>query len=765
MERRTLPSEPESIAVEEVEQILEQLQREDVTFRGTASAMFSRPGYELPGDHELPQLLTQALRKAGGHPKVTGANSIQSLLGLSPAEAEQLVMEEVGGSSLFGARFRMNAGRALLLPRGMPNKRMPLWLQRLKSLDLLQTVQQFPSFPILVETYREVLQDAFDIDGLKRVLHALETQRIAVHVVHTNSASPFAASLQFGFVMDWLYGDDTPRAEQRAALLSLDRSLLDDVMGNVARDDDTLNALWEIVERRRPALEQTDPARASDYGEGEGARRGLLAKYLALVGPITAPEIRERYGWPLRWIERRLHDWQKSGRLVVGKFRPHIAETEYLSRKIAEQARRRALAALRRQIEAVELPQFAAFLQRWQHVDPRDHIVGASGIAAVFHQLYGIARPAAAWERDYLKSRAAHYDPAWLSDWLATGEAVWVGGGNFDATTNAVSFARARLFARGSGRLRLPDLTDIPMSASARRVYETIVVEGASFLTDLQIATGLSALALREALRELAAFGLVTNDTADAFRQIIRWKPLVPEASYDPERWLPESFVNRTHPIRQRRGSVRNLPKWQRPDKPGTNLTVGWTGRWSLIHKVGTLGPPLSEEEHASMVARQWLARYGIVSRDWWRRERPPVGWRAIYHELKRLEFRGEVRRGYFVRGLAGAQFALPDAVERLREIASETGDAADVPFTVMATSDPANPYSLPLDLADRDPLSRPRGAGGILVMRGGRVALSVEGRGKRVVRAEWLSDAEAAEAMRVLKVHVQGERGARYLS
>ena len=101
---------------------------------------------------------------------------VHALTGITAAEAEQLVMEEIGGSSLFGARFRMNAGRALLLPRGMPNRRMPLWLQRLKALDLLQTVREFPSFPILVETYREVLQDAFDIESLKDVLRAIERE-------------------------------------------------------------------------------------------------------------------------------------------------------------------------------------------------------------------------------------------------------------------------------------------------------------------------------------------------------------------------------------------------------------------------------------------------------------------------------------------------------------------------------------------------------------------------------------------------------------
>ena len=141
-----------------------------------------------------------------------------SLLGLSAGEAEQLVMEEVGSTSLFGARFRMNAARALLLPRGNPRRRMPLWLQRLKALDLLQTVKEFPSFPILVETYRDVLQDAFDMNGLKTVLNDIESGAIGIHIVETQTPSPFASSLQFGFVMDWLYGDDTPRAEQRAAL-------------------------------------------------------------------------------------------------------------------------------------------------------------------------------------------------------------------------------------------------------------------------------------------------------------------------------------------------------------------------------------------------------------------------------------------------------------------------------------------------------------------------------------------------------------------
>ncbi|HVF39900.1 MAG TPA: DEAD/DEAH box helicase, partial [Gemmatimonadaceae bacterium] len=216
-------------------------------------------------------------------PDLGAAAPVSALLGLSSKEAEQLVMEEVGSTSLFGARFRMNAARALLLPRGNPRRRMPLWLQRLKSLDLLQTVREFPSFPILVETYRDVLQDAFDMGGLASVLDRIEAGAIKVETVQTNAPSPFAASLQFGFVMDWMYGDDTPRAEQRAALLSLDRSLLGEVMGEEAGDDLTVDAIRQIVAERRG----TAPGRRARSVDE-------LAHLLDRAGDLTIEELSDR---------------------------------------------------------------------------------------------------------------------------------------------------------------------------------------------------------------------------------------------------------------------------------------------------------------------------------------------------------------------------------------------------------------------------------------------------------------------------------------
>ena len=773
-------------------------------------------------------------------PDLGGPVPVAGLLGLSAAEAEQLVMEEVGSTSLFGARFRMNAGRALLLPRGNPRRRMPLWLQRLKALDLLQTVQQFPSFPILVETYRDVLQDAFDMNGLKTVLNDIESGAIGLHVVQTEVPSPFAASLQFGFVMDWLYGDDTPRAEQRAALLSIDRSLLGEVMGEEAGDDLTLDAIRQIVAERaghaprRRARSVDELAhlldRAGDLTEDElatrmateeegvrgnpfrelvssarvvtiplgpsdepryiltesyprylsafgiekignvevpaalreavmtpaAARREILARFIALSGPVTASEIHARYGWDERWIETRLTEWQRTGKLVRGRFRADQDSPEWCSRRIAEGGRRRALAALRRQIEAVELHVFAELVQRWQHLDPRSALHGPEGAATAIQQLYGIARPAKSWERDYLRTRVRGYEPAWLSPILATGETVWAGEPN----------ARLRFFRRGTGALWMGnDATDEVMeslSADARTVLDVIDKEGAPFTVDIEAVTGFTPLGVKEALRELVTAGLITNDTAEAMREVIRWRPLVPKSEGDPTRWLPADYTpSPNRRIVQRRPNLRRLPKWRRPDRPGA-FTSNWGGRWSRVHRLGVLGRIGSEEERAAQIARYWLDRYGIVSREIWRRERPLTGWRAIYQELKRLEFRGEVRRGYFVRGLSGAQFASPSAVELLRSIATEDYDAK--PYIALTMSDPANIYNLPMDLADRDPLSRPRGSGALIVTRGGKVALAVEGRGKRITAAEWMTKEEILRAKEPLAEHLRGEKSARYL-
>ncbi|MEO6209625.1 MAG: DEAD/DEAH box helicase [Gemmatimonadaceae bacterium] len=782
-------------------------------------------------------------------PNLDGTAPLSALMHLSSEEAERRVMGEVGTTSLFGARFRMNAARALLLPRGSPKRRMPLWLQRLKALDLLDAVRRFPSFPILVETYREVLQDAFDMAALKDVLDSIGAGRIAIRTVETERASPFAASLQFGFVMDWLYGDDTPRAERQAALLSIDRGLLDEVMGTEGADEGTLEAIEQLLAERRgmaegrrartadelavlldragdltvselrarvadadgwlgandPLAELLDAGRALAIPFGEEwrvvltetigryaaarapetisrvratsslvekdaedvipaamrnvvlepkvARREILARWLALAGPVTVEEVRERYAWPAEWIAKRIDEWEENGKLVRGRFRRAVAAPEWATRRVVELARNRALAALRKQIRAVDLATFAAFLQRWQHLDPREHLDGASGVSAIIAQMTGLPRAPGAWERDIIPARMDRYDPAWLAQLASGGSIVWAGGSKPDPES-VPTLTSVRFFPRGEGAIWL-DAEDEPLlTPNSIKVREALEKYGASFIADIQAATEFSSLSVRDALRELSAASLVTNDTVEALREIVRTRS-VPGRSRgvgahstpDPTRWLPASFeATPGRPVYSRPPSQRRLPKWRRPDIPGPQ--AAWVGRWSLLRTPGTWGARPDEEEHAEQIARQWLDRYAIVTRDWWRRERPPVGWRAIYRELKRLEYRGEVRRGYFVEGLGGAQFALPEAVERLR---AQPDLDADAPIIIMSAADPANPYTLPLESIAKGSLVRPRGAGALLLTRRGTVIMNSEGRGRRISIAADASDADVTEAAKLL--------------
>src|SRR6185312_6808606 len=246
----------------------------------------------------------------------TGATlDVPSLLRLTASDAEHRLVETIGSTSLFGARFRMNAARALVLARGSARRRMPLWLQRLRALDLLDAVKAFPSFPLLVETYREVLDDAFDLPALRQVLEAIGTGRITVRAVDTEGPSPFAAGLQLGFVMDWLYADDSPRAERQAALLSVDRALLGDVLTDgllgADADEDARRALDDVVADRRGTSERRR-ARSADE----------LAYLLDRAGDLTIDELRARTAARDAWTAQRdpVEALLESGRVVLIPF-------------------------------------------------------------------------------------------------------------------------------------------------------------------------------------------------------------------------------------------------------------------------------------------------------------------------------------------------------------------------------------------------------------------------------------------------------------
>ncbi len=203
---------------------------------------------------------------------------------IEPEEIEDLIVRELAGSALFGARFRENAARSLLIPRAYPGRRTPLWQQRLKAQSLLEVARDFPRFPVVLETYRECMRDVLDLPALEALLRDLRSRRISLVEVETPTASPFASSLLFDYVATYMYEGDTPNAERRAAALALDRELLRELLGaEELRELIDPEALAEVEDSLQ---HRSEAARARD--------RDALQQILRRLGDLTAAECAER---------------------------------------------------------------------------------------------------------------------------------------------------------------------------------------------------------------------------------------------------------------------------------------------------------------------------------------------------------------------------------------------------------------------------------------------------------------------------------------
>ena len=221
---------------------------------------------------------------------------------VEPDALEELVVRELSSSALFGARFRENAARALLLPRAYPGKRTPLWQQRLKAQSLLEVAKRYGQFPIVLETYRECLRDVLDLPGLEELLRGLHTRELSLVEVETQRASPFASSLLFDYVATYMYEGDTPNAERRAAALSLDRDLLRELLGQ--------EELRELIDPDALDGGRGRPAAASE--RTRAANADGLHDVLRAVGDLTADEAQARCLEAVS-ARRMLGELEKSG--------------------------------------------------------------------------------------------------------------------------------------------------------------------------------------------------------------------------------------------------------------------------------------------------------------------------------------------------------------------------------------------------------------------------------------------------------------------
>jgi ATP-dependent Lhr-like helicase len=705
-----------------------------------------------------------------------------------PAELRDIVTEEVGGSALFASRFRECAARALLLPRYNPGRRSPLWQQRQRASQLLDVARKYPSFPIVLETVREVLQDVYDLPALTELAEQIESRRIRIVETETEQASPFARSLLFGYVAAFMYEGDSPLAERRAAALSLDPTLLAELLGRAE-----LRELLDpaVIEQLELELQRLAPDRRARDEEG-------IVDLLRMLGPLTEAEIvlrldpgsgivgadldsalaalaRSNRIWRAggaRWaiIEdaARLRDALGTplpigipsafiepvddplGDLVSRFARTHapftvaaVADRFGLGTAVVLTALR-ALAGQRRVVEGEFRP--GATGSEWCDVEVLRRLRSRS-LAALRHEVEPVdaatlGRFLPAWQHVDEPLRGVDGLAA-VIDQLA-GVALPA-----SAWESLVLPARVKdyspvmldeLTAAGeviwSGGGSLPGNDGWVSLHLADSAGLTLPEPTGAETTELQRSilaslTGGGAYFFRQLSN---AVGSTDDKELLAALWDLVWSGLVTNDTLSPLR----SYLGATTT------KVRTVPRSRayrgraRPSMPSASGPPSAAGRWSLL--------PLAEPDatvRGVATAELLLERYGVVTRGAVVSEGIRGGFSLAYRVLSGFEETGRARRGYFVEGLGAAQFATGATVDRLRSFAREPDpERAPVALTLAAT-DPANAYGAALAwpaaaaVEGDDPKRghRPgRKAGALVVIVDGALALYVERGGKTML-------------------------------
>jgi ATP-dependent Lhr-like helicase len=433
-----------------------------------------------------------------------------------------------------------------------------------------------------------------------------------------------------------------------------------------------------------------------------------VLRYARGHGPFTTKEANEHFA---RDVQPQLQALEQADKLVRGELRPGGTEREWCDPDVLRRLRRASLAALRREVEPAEQAALGLFLPAWQGIDRR------STLREALVPLQGLSLPVSLWETEVLPRRVPNYQPSQLDQLCASGEVVWVGAG-LDRV--------AIYFREDAAVLGAPAAAPHPEGEVHDKLRE-VLGASAQFWGDLLEMTGLEAEVALPALWELVWSGEVTNDA---------WTPLRAGRRYATQ----QTRAARVRPRRfsRQRGAV----------------TTSTQGRWSLTQKLF----PAPPDRRA--LAELLLERQGIVVRDGVRGEGIPGGYSAVYGELRDLETLGICRRGYFVEGLGGAQFALSGAVERLRELRPKDGDEPEP--LVLAAADPAQPYGAALPWPKRSGARAARVAGAHVVLLGGEPALFVERGGRSLVPLRDPDESWLRPALAALVQHVRAVGGKR---
>ncbi|ACZ30271.1 DEAD/H associated domain protein [Xylanimonas cellulosilytica DSM 15894] len=756
---------------------------------------------------------------------------------VDPDDVVGAVRDELGSSVLFAARFREASARALLLPRRRPDRRQPLWQQRQRAAQLLQVAAQFPDFPMTLEAARECLQDDFDVAALAALMGDLGAGRVRIVEVATQTPSPFAQSLLFGYTAQFLYDGDAPLAERRAAALSLDPDLLAELLGDqgataiadlldpaaVERTESELQALapdrqakdaeglWDVLRRTGPHPLAALEARTREEARGqvpdwlaelERARRlirvrfagaeqwavvedagrlrdalgvalpvgvpetltelvpdalgDLVRRHVRTHGPVAAADVAARYGLGVAVVLHALARLQAAGTVVRGALRPSSlggTGDEWCDPEVLRTLRRRSLAALRAEVEPVEPQALGVFLPRWQQVGSPAAPRGVDGVLRAVEQLAGAAVPASALETLVLPARVPGYSPALLDELTTAGEVLWCGHARLPGSGGGDGMVSLHLADGAALTLRPPDPVEPggPLDTPLHRaVLDLLTGSGGFFLPRLAELAGTSASATVDVLWDLVWAGRVTNDGLGPLREAVgTGAGGAHRAPRAPARARPVS--------RTRFGGLGRPASSGSPVSAAAVVRTGG-GRWSALPDVER-DPTI----RAHALTQVLLERHGVLTRAVAPSEGAAGAFRDVYRVLRELEERGAVRRGYFVEGLGGSQFALPGAVDQLRTDAADRsrahesdddvarpasapgrgstrpgGDTRPPEALLLAATDPANPYGAALAwprTGGASSVHRPgRKAGAVVVLVDGDLVLYVERGGRTVL-------------------------------
>ncbi|MDL0441632.1 DEAD/DEAH box helicase [Stutzerimonas frequens] len=648
---------------------------------------------------------------------------------LHSASAEQVLIQALLDAPLFGVRWRWIATTALALPRMAGGRKVAPQLQRMKSEDLLATVfpdqvaclenivgeREIPDHPLVRQTLDDCLHEAMDSEGWLALLRRMESGEVELLTRDLPAPSPLA--MEILGARPYAFLDDAPLEERRTQAVlarrwsdpestddlgALDPEAIAAVGAEAwpeARNSDELHealtalgciaeaeaaaqphwmqwlaelaragratrlqvahdrALWTPLERLawlrsiypqaacEPRLSL--PAGYDQLLDEEEALVELIRARLSGFAPLPVPLIARPLALPASAVALALTRLEAQGYVLRGRFSPGASEDEWCERHLLARIHRYTVKRLRREIEPVELADCMRFLADWQHLSAGTRMQGREALGTLVEQLEGFQAAATAWESDLLPARLKDYGSTWLDELCRSGRIVWTRlSGRLKASGGPVRGTPIVLLPRrqlGAWHALASDAPAPELSSRAQRVFDCLQTHGALFFDELQHDAHLLRSELEDALGELVAVGLVNADSFAGLRALL----------------TPASKRSRT--ARRTRGGA----------------FIGGmadAGRWALVRKTAeaeeTTGRSSFSAEALEHIARVLLRRYGVV---FWRllaREAdwlPP--WRELLRVYHRLEARGEIRGGRFVAGVAGEQFALPEALALLREV------------------------------------------------------------------------------------------------